>query len=221
MPVEPSWPPVEQNKDRRRHPKGKQQPQRCQIPRRVEDRQNNQPGRIIGNGQQQQKPDCRVVCAEDDASDQIAERDVGCGGDGPTVGDGVIGVRPQKQREAQIDGDRAEHPARGCEKRCCGPFAAQGAVLEDHRLPHFFGGNGKEERHQHIVDEVVQGQGAMTVMQVSDGRVVPDHELGKGMIAMRVGIGPDERNECPEDQQQGVFSDEIPDAIHISHPAFG
>ena len=103
-------------------------------------------------------------------------------------------------------------PARGARKK--------GRGLRD-CLPYLFGGNREEEGHQHIVNQIMQGQGAVDApvgieKGMPDDEVIENHEFDEIMIAVGVDIGPDQRNRRPADQQKRVVGDKTPDPVHGS-----
>ena len=124
------------------------------------------------------------------APNQIAKGDIRSSWNRPTVGNSVICCRPHKVRNAQINRNRTNHTAQSCKERCRRLFAAQTAVFQCDSFPNFFGSNGKEEGHQNIIDQVVQGQRAMPVMIVPDWSVIPNLEFNKIVVTLIVDIRP-------------------------------
>ena len=214
-PIHPTRTDVEQDVGAHRCTQRQQQPFGRQIARGVEDRQNDQACRIIGNRQEQQEPHRRVTCAKDDAPHQIRKGNVCCRRDGPSAGHCIIGVAAQKRGQAQINRNRAEHPACCGKQRGGGFLAAQRAVFQDHRLPDLFGSNRKEKGHQDVIDQIMGAQNLADITQFGDAIILaialqpiagiradpvvkPDRIFDEVVIGVRIGIGP---NQC--DQRAG------------------
>ena len=210
--------PVEESEGGERGSGGENQPFELKVLRRIEDRENDETGGVVGDGEQQQEPHGRVARAEHDAADEVAEGDVGGGRDGPAMGEGVVGVRSEKRRDAEIDHDGSGHAAGGGDERRRGLLPAQTAVLENHRFPDFLRGDGEEQRHQHVVHQVLQRQRAVAVDGVPDRRVVPQRVLGEGGVARVVHVRPYQGDHRSEDQKQRIFGDELPDSVHPVTP---
>ena len=148
-----------------------------------------------------------MASAEHHPPDKIAEGDVGRRRNRPAARHRVIGVRPKKQGQPQIDGDRPQHPANGGDQRCRRLSAAQAAVFKDHRFPDFLGGDRKEKRHQDLVDKVMQCQRPIcddargVITGLADEKLVHQDEIHKTVVTFGVDIGPDQRQQSPANEK--------------------
>jgi hypothetical protein len=80
----------------------------------------------------------------------------------------------------------------------------EGAARE-HGGPDFLGGDGEEERHENVVDEVVKGDSGG-----QDGEARKRNlEVAEREVTSGVEIGPGEAGRRPEDEEEGVFGDEM------------
>src|SRR6056300_671803 len=61
----------------------------------------------------------------------------------------------------------------------------------------------------------MQRQRAMTIMQVPNWCVIPDHKFHKMMIGFWVRVCPQQCQNSADDQQQRIFSQKIPYTVHI------
>ena len=148
-----------------------QQPGRRQLALRIEGREDDEPAGIVGDGEEQQEHHRRMPGAEHHPPDEIGEGDVGGGRDRPAVCQRREAA--ERRGAAKVDRGRPHHATGGRDQRCDRPAPAQRAVLECHGLPDLLAGDREEQRHQHVVDQVVQGQRAVRVplrvdMQVTD-----------------------------------------------------
>ncbi len=230
-PVHPARQMVEQQKHGDRGGQRQQQPFRRQVARRVKHRKNDQAGGIVGNGQQQQKAHRRVPGPEHHTPHEIGKGDVGSGRNGPAARHRVEHVGSEKQRQAKVNRDRAEHATGGGHQRRRRLAPPERAVLQDHGFPDFLGRDGEKERHQHIVDQIMQAQhlrdvaifemsrplaiGLGPIVDVGADQVVEQQRIfGEMVIGMRIDVCPDQRDQRAGDQQQRIVGHEIPDAIH-------
>ena len=229
--VAPPWDGIEEQKGDERRAEGQQQPHGGQLGRRVEDRKDDEPAGVVGDGEQQQEAHRRVPRAEDDAAHQVGKGDVGRGRHRPAMRDGAEGVGADQEREAEVDDHGPGHAARGGDQRRSGLAAPQRAVLQDHRFPDFLGRHGEEQRHQNVVDQVVEGHDLFDVADLvmqrvfaiglgpgldvdADPGVEPERHLDEMMIAVRIGVGPDQRRDRADQQQDRIVADEVPDPVH-------
>jgi hypothetical protein len=155
--------------------------------------------------------------AEDDAADKVGEGDVGRGRDGPAALHHL--EYAEEGCKAEIDRDWPEHPAGRRNEWRQRLLAAERAVFQRHRLPHFLGGNGEEEGHEHVVDEEVQRQRAADAaafgLRLADQEVLGDDHADEAVVTFRAGIRPDERDHGACNQQERIVADVVPDPIHV------
>jgi hypothetical protein len=77
------------------------------------------------------------------------------------VGERVPSLGAEERDEREVDRDRARH-ATDCRQEGHQRLAPpERATLQDDGLPDLLGGDGEEERHQHVIDEVVEREGTM------------------------------------------------------------
>ena len=149
----------------------------------IERRNNQQPQCVIGNSQQQEKRNRRMLRAENDARGQVAERDVCGGGNRPAA----LEIRPvEHDRHRHEDQRRPEHPADGGHQRHGGASRRVQRAAGRRRFDHFFCGKGEEERHADVVDDEVE-------------------VVREAHVALALEVRPDERDERAEYQQPGVI----------------
>ena len=125
---------------------------------------------------------------------------------------------PRAARAGEIDRGRPDHAACGGDERRHRLAPAQRAVAERHRLPDLLAGDGEEERHQHVVDEVVQGQRAVRMpfgvdLQMPDRAAVEQREIDEGVVAVGSRLAQASPARAPDDQERRIVGNEPPGAV--------
>ena len=158
---------------------------RPEDPRRIEGGDDEQAQCVIRNRQQQQKGDGRMLRAEHDARDEIAERDVGGTGNGPAPLEiGAI----QRRRHPEKDQRRPEHPSHRGGKRHRGASGRMERPSRRRRLGHLLRRKREEEHHPDVVDEEL-------------------NRVREAVVAAAIEVAPDERENRADDEQAGVVDE--------------
>src|SRR6056300_329610 len=66
----------------------------------------------------------------------------------------------------------------------------------------------------------MQRQRAMTIMQMPNRCMIPDHKFHKMMIGFWVRVCPQQCQNSADDQQQRIFSQKIPYTVHLVTSSF-
>ena len=170
------------SRERRTHgqPHESQRHQRAEHTARVKGRQDQQAQRVVGDGQQQEKGN-RWMAAENHSRDERAEGDVGGARHRPAPRQLRAVASPH---DGDVEDGRTSHPAdRGNHGEGRTPPRVQGAARRG-CLDDLLRRQREEERHPHVVDGEVQA-------------------AGNRLVAVKVEIGPDERDDGAERQEQG------------------
>ena len=135
---------------------------RSNRPRRIEDRQDDQPEGVIDNRQQEQKRDRRML-AEDRLRHEIAERDVGGARNRPAAREFGMALQPDEPHVEERPGrtSRRRRP-----RRAGRPPPRMERAARRRRFDDFLGSQGEEERHPDVVHAEVNDVGEALVAVV-------------------------------------------------------
>jgi hypothetical protein len=193
---------------------GEQEPQGLEGLLGVGDGDDEQPDGVVGDGEEQQEGDGRVAVAEDEPRHHVAERDVGRAGDRPAAAQ-LVELSEQK-RSDQVEACRDDHAASsGDERGGSLPRIAERAARQE-GLPDFLARDREEERHPHVVDEVVEvDHPVVAVERAEPGAGQLDQaEVEQGLVGLVVDVRPHQADRRPEEQEERVLEQEADCAPH-------
>ena len=89
------------------------------------------------------------------------------------------------------------------------------------RNPDFLAGEGEEERHQQIVDQIMRRQHPFRMsvrasMKRADRPARPDPRLDEMVVSLRIEVSPEQREPRAEQEKQRILLDAFPDPIQAA-----
>ena len=157
----------------------------------IEEGDNHQADGVVGNGEQQQVGDDRVVSSEDQPRGQPGEGDVGSGRDSPAIQESG---RTDQTVHQQVDSNRSDYPA-GCrEKRVYRLTERVQVAAGKAALGYLRCGDGEEKNHEDIVGDEVKAQRP------------PEMAVVELPVAFRRQVGPAQRSQDPGKEGDGEFA---------------
>ena len=162
---------------------------------RIEDRQNQQTGRIIGNGQQKQEHNCRMPVAKNQPRDEIAERDIRRTGNRPASTERLCFT--QQMDSGKVNQRRRDDASGRRHQWRCRSSRIRQRPSRQQSLPDFLGSDCKEQSHRDVVDQKMQIN-----MPLSEHREFVMHKLA---IPDRVTVGPDQSDDGSANQKERVL----------------